>query len=312
MAKNTRAADHRMRVPGIEGKERGPGCPGRLRLCLDLQVHMQREARQWTQTTRAILVFLVFLIIAYPVLAVTCPHCPPALRHCRVARNRSRGRHVVFVAQCNGRVLHVIYISRRRISSHRSPSPCPVQSSPVQSRPWGAKERDGQREESGQGGEREKKEQKEKGGRQPSCACASPDWRPGQAHRAYWACPVSTNQAMMGGVEVFRRRTSLALVHSFQILFQLSSGEPHRTHAVAHVDASNFFPSSDCPEVMQCNAMQGSVMQACADRPRHRSVRSVSQSLSVLLLLDVTSGTGKRMQDPVPALSVPPALSSNL
>lgn len=73
------------------------------------------------------------------------------------------------------------------------------------------------------------------------------DRRPGQAHRAYWACPVSTNQAMMGGVEVFRRRTSLALVHSFQILIQLSSGEPHRIHAVAHVDASNFSPSSDCP-----------------------------------------------------------------
>lgn len=61
-------------------------------------------------------------------------------------------------------------------------------------------------------------------------------------------------------------------------LIQLSSGETHRIYAVAHVDASNFFPSSDCPEVMQCNAMQGSVMQACADRPRHRSVRSVSHS----------------------------------
>lgn len=150
-----------MRVPGIEGKERGPGCPGRQRLCFDLQVHMQRQARQWTQTTRAILVFLAFLIIAYPVLAVTCPHCPPALRHCRVARNRSRGRHVVFVAQCNGRVLHVIYISRRRISSHRSPSPCPVQSSPdpgKQKREMDRERKVGRGEKGRKGTERERGE----------------------------------------------------------------------------------------------------------------------------------------------------------
>lgn len=89
----------------MKGKERAPSreCP-----CFDLHLHMQREGRQWTQTTRALFGFLVFLIIAYPVLAVTCPPCPPALRHCRVARNSSRGRHVVFVAQCNGWVLHVI------------------------------------------------------------------------------------------------------------------------------------------------------------------------------------------------------------
>lgn len=187
---------------------------------------MQREARQWTQTTRAILVFLVvlvFLIIAYPVLAVTCPHCPPALRHCRVARNRSRGRHVVFVAQCNGRVLHVIYISRRRISSHRSPSPCPVQSS----QSLGSK-REGERKG---GRDEERKEKKRKRTeRERGKAAIMPvlltDRRPGQAHRAYWACPVSTNQAMMGGVEVFRRRTSLAPVHSFQILISSARESP--------------------------------------------------------------------------------------
>lgn len=83
------------------------------------------------------------------------------------------------------------------------------------------------------------------------------DRRPGQAHRAYWACPVSTNQAMMGGVEVFRRRTSLALIHSFQILIS-SAREPHRIHAVAHVDACNFFPLLTARgNAVQCNTGEG-------------------------------------------------------
>lgn len=62
------------------------------------------------------------------------------------------------------------------------------------------------------------------------------DRRPGQAHRAYWACPVSTNQAMMSGVEVFR-----FLVKCPQL-------------------STNFFPRS-CPR--SCSAMQcrGSAMQ---------------------------------------------------
>lgn len=67
------------------------------------------------------------------------------------------------------------------------------------------------------------------------------DRRPGQAHRAYWACPVSTNQAMMGGVEVFR----------FPRRCPQLSPEPHRLRAcctwyVAH-NTSNFFPRCHCP-----------------------------------------------------------------
>lgn len=154
----------------------GPWLPWSERLCFDLQLHMQREARQWTQTTRAILVFLVFLIIAYPVLAATCPLCPPALRHCRVARNRSRGRHVVFVAQCNGRVLHVINIHvgeyhptahRRRVQS--------VQPDPEEQK----RERERKVGQGGWGNGRKRRREREGGGRRElSCLCFSPTGAP--------------------------------------------------------------------------------------------------------------------------------------
>lgn len=225
-----------MRVPGIEGKERALAALVGNVCAWICKLHMQREARQWTQTTRAILVFLVFLIIAYPVLAATCPHCPPALRHCRVARNRSRGRHVVFVAQCNGRVLHCNLHSRRRISSHRSPSPCPVQSSPA--RPWGAKEREREREgeERGQGGRKKRKRttERERGGGNHH-ACASHRQAPRSSASSILGVPrehESGNDGRCRGVSTSDKSGSRPLLPDPH---QLSSGEPHRIHAVAHV-----------------------------------------------------------------------------
>lgn len=157
--------------------------------------HAERGSAVDTSHTSP-LEFLVFLIIAYPVLAVTCPPCPHALRHCRVARNSSRGRHVVFVAQCNGWVLHVINITEANINhatAHRRRVPA---------RPWETKEEEEGRAQGGGGGTREKTRKGK--GKNHYAPVLLTDRRPGQAHRAYWACPVNTNQAMMGGVEVFR------------------------------------------------------------------------------------------------------------
>lgn len=130
---------------------------------------MQREGRQWTQTTRALWILWFLFIIANPVLTVTCPHCPHALRPCRVARNRSRGRHVVFVAQCNGWVLHCNLASQANIIP---PSTVAWSS---QTDPWATRE-----EGPGGGGKKEKERKKETGGEgvESSCMCSSPTSAP--------------------------------------------------------------------------------------------------------------------------------------
>lgn len=98
----------RMRVPGIEVEGTGPG---RECLCFDLHLHMQREGRQWTQTTRAVCNFWSFGLLRTPSLL---QHAHTAHMPCDIVGSHATARvasHVVFVAQCNGWVLHVITIT---------------------------------------------------------------------------------------------------------------------------------------------------------------------------------------------------------
>lgn len=99
----------------------------------------------------------------------------------------------------------------------------------------------------------------------------------------------------------------------------MSSAQPKPHRLTAHMLSAarslyvQLLPPS-LPEVMQCNAMQGErnarpkgrllirewnpALTAFATGMAASRTFLVSSELSVLLLLDVTSGTGKRMQDP--------------
>lgn len=127
--------------------------------------------------------------------------------------------------------------SRRPTSSHRPPSPCPARTRVT---------KEGGRTGKRGGGEGAAREETKKGRGRMIMPVLLTDRRPGQAHRAYWACPVSTNQAMMSGVEVFR----------FPRRCPQPSPEPHPTAQTLQHISVQLLPSL-LPEVMQCNAMQG-------------------------------------------------------